>query len=44
MNDQDYNYMSSLTKEDEEEVRLAVENNEYVALSYVKQLLDRYVS
>jgi len=40
MNDQDYNYMSSLTKEDEEEVRLAVENNEYVALSYVKQLLD----
>jgi hypothetical protein len=32
--------MSSLTKEDEEEVRIAVENNEYVALSYVKQLLD----
>ena len=40
MSNQHYNYMSSLTKEDEEEVRIAVENNEYVALSYVKQLLD----
>lgn len=29
-----------MNKEDEEEVRIAVENNEYVAISYVKELLE----
>lgn len=29
-----------MNKEDEEEVRIAVENNEYVANSYVKELLE----
>jgi hypothetical protein len=29
-----------ISKEDEDEIRIAVENNEYVAISYIKQLLQ----